>query len=106
MSMRALHRLAFAFSLAFALLLGEHAGLLHELGHGFQRIHAPSREKSPVHDACDKCFTFSQLSGPAPGALATLALVAAANELPRFVAIPAPSRTVVASRSRAPPSVP
>ena len=103
--MRPLRRLLFAFSLVFALLVGEHAGLLHELGHGFQRIHAPSQDKNPANDTCDKCFAFSQLSGPAPGAVPTLPLVAAANELPGFIAIPAPSRTIVASRSRAPPSL-
>jgi hypothetical protein len=102
--MRFLRRLAFAFPLVLVLLVGEHAGLLHELGHGFRRIHAPSQDKRPAGDTCDKCFAFSQLSGPAPGVLATLPLLAASNELPGFAAIPAPSRTIVASRSRAPPT--
>ena len=103
--MRFLRRFAFAFSLALALLVGEHAGLLHELHHGFQRIHAPSQEKSPARDICEKCFAYSQLSGPAPGMLAMLPRAAASDELPGFVAIPAPSRTIVASRSRAPPAI-
>jgi len=103
--MRSLRHLAFAFSLALALLVGEHAGLLHELGHGFDRIHAPSKDKTPASDTCDKCFAYSQLSGPAPGALATVFLAVAAIVLPGFIAIPAPSRTVVATRSRAPPAI-
>lgn len=98
-------RFVFAFSLALALLVGEHAGLLHELRHGFQRIHAPSQEKSPAGDPCEKCFAYSQLSGPAPAVLAMPPRVVASDELPGFVAIPAPSRTVVASRSRAPPAI-
>ena len=103
--MHPLRRLLFALFIVLALLADEHAGLLHELGHGFQRIHAPSQDKNPANDACDKCFAFSQLSGPAPGVVPTLPLVAAANEIPGFIAIPAPSRTVVASRSRAPPTL-
>ncbi len=103
--MRSLRCLGFALCLALALLLSEQGALLHELGHGLQRIQAPKQDHYPANDVCDKCFAFSQLSGPAPAAIAALPLVAAANELPGFIAIPAPSRTIVASRSRAPPAI-
>jgi hypothetical protein len=103
--MSPLRRLGFALCLAFALLLGEQGALLHELGHGFQRIQTPSQDQTPASDTCDKCFAFSQLSGPAPGAIAAVALVIAAVVVSSFVAITAPSRTVVATRSRAPPSI-
>ncbi len=103
--MKQIRHLGFALCLAFALLLGEHGALLHELGHGFQRIQTPSQDQTPAGDTCDKCFAFSQLSGPAPGAIAAVALVLATIFVSSFVAITAPSRTVVATRSRAPPSL-
>jgi len=103
--MRSLRRLSFSLLLLFALVAGEHAGLLHELGHGFQRIHAPAQDKNPANDVCDKCFAYSQLSGPTSGALAAVFFAVAATVLLGFIAIPAPSRTVVATRSRAPPAV-
>jgi sugar/nucleoside kinase (ribokinase family) len=97
--------LGFALCLAFALLAGERGALLHELGHGLQRMHAPQKDGAPAGDTCDKCFAFSQLSGPAPGACVALAIAVATAALGSFVAIPAPSRTVVATRSRAPPAI-
>src|SRR5690349_17263386 len=66
--------LGFALCLAFALLLGERGALLHELGHGLQRMHAPAKDGAPAGDTCDKCFAFSQLSGPAPSAAAALSV--------------------------------
>ena len=103
--MKPVRRLGFAIWLALALLVGEQGGLLHELGHGLQRIQTPTQHHYPGSDTCDKCFAFSQLSGPAPGAIAAVALLPAAIVASTFVAILAPSRTVVASRSRAPPII-
>lgn len=97
--------LGFALCLAFALLMGEHGALLHELGHGFQRIDHPAQHQYPGGDTCDKCFAFSQLTGAAPGGVAAAVLVLAAILIAAFAAITAPSRTVVATRSRAPPSI-
>ena len=91
--------------LALALLLGEHGALLHELGHGFQRIEHPTQDQYPGGDTCDKCFAFSQLTGAAAGAIAVAALALAAIVIALFAAITAPSRTVVATRSRAPPAI-
>lgn len=103
--MKRLRHLGFAACLALSLLLGEQGAVLHELGHGFQRIHAPAKDGAPAGDSCDKCFAFSQLSGPAPGAAAALAVAVATALIGSCAAIPAPSRTVVATRSRAPPAI-
>ena len=103
--MKRFRHLGFALCLAFALLLGERGALLHELGHGLQRMHAPAKDGAPAGDTCDKCFAFSQLSGPAPSAAAALAVATVTAVIGFFVAIPAPSRTVVATRSRAPPAI-
>ena len=59
----------------------------------------------PLPHDCVKCFVFSQLSGSAPAAIAALATVTEPIRHTPFVAIPAPTRTVVATRSRAPPTV-
>jgi hypothetical protein len=96
--------LGFALCVAFALLVGEHGALLHELGHGFQRIDHPTQDRYPGGDTCDKCFAFSQLTGAATGGIAVVAFALAAIVIALFVAITAPSRTVVATRSRAPPA--
>ena len=89
----------------FALAMGQQAALLHDLGHAVKRIHAPAGDQYPASDTCDKCFGFSQLSGPAPASVPAVALLVATTFHSSFVAIPAPARTVVASRSRAPPAV-
>jgi hypothetical protein len=90
---------------ALALAVGQQAALLHDLGHAVKRIHAPTQDQYPASHTCDKCFGFSQLSGTAPGGVHALALAADSLSFTSFAAIVAPSRTVVATRSRAPPAV-
>jgi len=94
-----------ALWVALALLVGQQAAALHDLDHAVKRIHAPAQDQLPGSDTCDKCFGFSQLSGSMPGSITDVAVLDASIPHSPFVAIPAPSRTVVASRSRAPPSV-
>jgi hypothetical protein len=90
--------------LALALLLGQQAAQLHDLGHAIQRIQTDSQDQHPGSDMCDKCSLYAPFSG------AAATFVAAALDLPPAAIIssfspflPAQSRTVVASRSRAPP---
>lgn len=112
--MKSLRVLGFAIWLALALLVSEQGVLLHELGHDLEHLQAAADDHADDHDHdhdrhhpaphdCVKCFVFSQLSGSAPAAIAALALVTEPILHTRFIAIPAPSRTVVATRSRAPP---
>jgi hypothetical protein len=54
---------AIAFFLALALVLGQHAGLLHGLTHATEQMHSKG---APAKVACDQCFACSQLSGVAP----------------------------------------
>lgn len=89
--------------LALAVSLGQQAALRHELGHAFQRLDAASHQQLPPADTCEKCAAYSALFGGLLAAPASLALAAAEHPLHAFVLIPAPRRTVVATRSRAPP---
>ncbi len=108
--MQSLRVLGFAIGLCLALLVSGQGVLLHELGHDLEHLQAAAHDDDHDHDGhhpaphdCVKCFVFSQLSGSAPAAIAPLATLAEAIRHTPFIAIPAPSRTVVATRSRAPP---
>ena len=58
--MRSSRRILFAFAVALALLFGEQAAALHDLGHAVDQIaHKGSAPGSP----CDQCFACAQLSG-------------------------------------------
>ena len=114
--MKSLRVLDFAIVLALAMLVSEQGVLLHELGHDLEHMQAAADDHDDDHDHdhdghhppphdCVKCFVFSQLSGSAPAAIAALATVTEAIRHIPFIAIPAPSRTVVAARSRAPPAI-
>ena len=96
-------RLYFAFLLAFALVAGQHAAQLHDLGHALKRVQ--QQDQHPGSDTCDKCSLYAPFSGGASAHVAAVAIVAAAIVAALFSFLPAPSRTVVAARSRAPPSV-
>lgn len=52
------------FFLAFVLVLGQHAGLLHALGHATEQL--TQKPGAPAKVACDQCFACSQLSGGTP----------------------------------------
>ncbi len=69
--------------LALALVLGQQAAQLHDVGHAIQRIQTDSHDQHPGSD---------------------LDLLPAAIITSFSAFLPAQSRTVVASRSRAPPS--
>jgi hypothetical protein len=95
-------RLASAFWLALALLLGQQAAALHALGHATERLH---QHEAPAPSTCDQCGAFTQFAGAAPAFVAAIAIVAGLDLVVSAAFTPAPSRTVVTSRSRAPPSV-
>jgi hypothetical protein len=88
--------------LAAALALAQQAALRHELGHAFKRMDAPAQ--LPASDTCDKCAAFSPFAGALPSATPLLPAAAAHDQAPRFALLPAPARTVVTARSRAPPA--
>jgi hypothetical protein len=100
-----LRRIAIAFGLALALLAGQQAAALHDLGHAAEQF-SQKKHSRHVPASCDKCFACAELSG-APGVgIPAVAIPAAANEVPF-----ATSETGVACaprlafRSRAPPSL-
>ena len=90
---------------ALALLVGQQAAALHDLGHAVKRINAPVQDQYPGADTCDKCFGFSQLSGSMPAAANAFLALDIAPILPSFVATQAPSRRVVVTRNRGPPTL-
>ena len=89
--------------IALALVVGQQAAALHDLGHAVKRIHAPAQEQYPGSDTCDKCFGFSQLAGSMPGATSAFFTLDAGFLYSSFFPAPAPSRTVVVTRNRGPP---
>jgi hypothetical protein len=93
-----------ALWLALALVLGQQAAALHDLGHAIQRINTDSQDQHPGSDTCDKCSLYAPFSGAAAAFTAPpVVLTAIVASLSAF--LPAQSRTVVSSRSRAPPSL-
>jgi hypothetical protein len=102
--MRGMRRFASAFWLALALLLGQHASLVHALGHATEQI-SKKKDSKPAPASCDQCFAFAELSnaiGTAPVAFAGLELAFAAHA----VSFPfdAPAHPRLAYRSQAPPT--
>jgi hypothetical protein len=102
--MKLLRRFGLAVWLAFALAVGGQAALLHDLGHALQKMNAPAQDQYPGGDTCDKCALYAPFSGAASVYVAVAAIVAAVVVAALFSFLPALSRTVVSSRSRAPPS--
>ena len=101
--MNLLRQFGFAVWLALALAMGGQAALLHDLGHALQKMHAPAQDPYPGGDTCDKCAMYAPFSGAASAHVAVAAIVAAVFVAALFSFLPALSRTVVSSRSRAPP---
>ena len=91
--------------LALALVLGQQAAQLHDLGHAIQRISTDSQDQHPGSDTCDKCSLYAPFSGAAAAFIAPPVVLTAAIVAALSAFLPAQSRTVVSSRSRAPPSL-
>jgi hypothetical protein len=93
--------LAFAFTLAFVLAIGQYAGAVHALGHATEQMsHKPG---SPAKIACDQCFACSQLSGGAPTVPVVHPAPAACAENPAAAFTPIALAATVVFLSRAPP---
>lgn len=89
--------------LALALLLGQHAARVHALSHAIKSVQDGSQEQHPGSNTCDQCSLYASFSAAAASFVAPPVVLTAAivTAFPPF--LPALSRTVVSSRSRAPP---
>jgi len=101
--MTALRRAGLLAFLALVFAFGQYAAAMHDLSHGMQRIHASPQDSQPAPDFCEKCLSFAQLSGAASSQPHVVAVVDATVVAALAASTPAQSRTVVHSRSRAPP---
>ena len=103
--MRPIRRLASIFWLALALLVGQQAAALHDLGHATQRLlHKQDSKTPPV--SCNQCFACAEISGAVAITVPDVPVVVscpprAADPVTHGVAFPAR----LAYRSRAPPSL-
>jgi len=57
--MKPLRRLGTALWLALALLVGQQAAALHDLGHAIQQVE--HKGSAPSSNTCDECFACAQL---------------------------------------------
>lgn len=100
--MKSLRKTGFLLWLAFALAIGQHAGLLHGLAHAAEKV-AQKQDSKPAPVKCEQCSLVAQLTGlsgtPPQTAFASGDLI----EADGWVSRSAPSPTRVAFRSRAPP---
>jgi hypothetical protein len=103
--MKSTRRFAIALWLALALLVGQQAAALHDLGHATERIaHHQDRKAPPA--SCDQCFACAELSSAVGVAHAVLPRVSAGVPVTCVVhdgAIFVAQR--LAFRSQAPPTL-
>ena len=101
--MHPVRRILLAFSLAFALLVGQQVAALHDLGHAVDRI--AHKSPLPFGSTCDECFACAQLAGAVGASLPAIPPVLLPDDAPRNTrcasATPAPR---FAFLSRGPPS--
>jgi hypothetical protein len=101
--MRSVRRLVLAFSLALALLFGQQAAALHDLGHAVDRI--AHKSPLPFGNTCGECFACAQLAGALGPALPTVPPVLLPDGAPRDVAcISAAAAPRFGFLSRGPPA--
>jgi len=102
--MTPLRRLGFAFWLALALLFGQQAAALHDLGHAVNQIE--HKGSVPPGSTCDQCFACAQLAGAATTTPPVLPLVAGHDAAPSaVVSTPACAAPRFAYLSRGPPAL-
>jgi len=101
--MRIFRRLGFALWLALALVAGQQAALLHDLGHASEKL-AQKQDTKPAPTKCDKHFAFTQLTGAAS---ASFEIPPVACSLAEFIAPETGARAAptLAYRSQAPPAL-
>jgi hypothetical protein len=79
--MHPVRRIVLAFSLALALLFGQQAAALHDLGHAVDRI--AHKGSLPFNNTCAECFACAQLGGAVGPALPAVAPVLLPDGAPR-----------------------
>jgi hypothetical protein len=102
--MKSTRRIAAAFWLALALLVGQQAAALHDLGHAAERLAQHQDSKTPPA-SCDQCFACAELSSAMGAVPVVLPQVSAGIPVTCFVhdaAIFVAPR--LAFRSQAPPT--
>lgn len=101
--MKRLRPFGLALWLAFALVMGQQAVLLHDLGHAFEQ----HDDGAPAESSCNTHFACAQLAS-AVGASPPIVPQAVESSLPAlsFEFKGASQRTRLAYRSQAPPSAP
>jgi hypothetical protein len=99
-----LRRFGFAVWLALAVVVGQQAVLLHDLGHAVERLADGTGKQLPAEKKCDTHFSCSQL-GSAVGSTAPALAVAdsTSQQVSPFVTTEASQRTRLAYRAQAPP---
>jgi hypothetical protein len=103
--MTRLRRLGFALWLALALLVGQQAVVLHDLGHARESL-GEQRDTQLPQKACEEHFLCAQLGSAVGSALLVLAHAAAgAIDSGVFLDALAPAAPRLAFRSRAPPTL-
>jgi hypothetical protein len=101
--MKLFRRFGFALWLALALVAGQHAALLHDLGHAAESL-AQKHDGKPQPAKCDKHIALSQFAGAASTALEIPAVEC--DTLESFASeTVAPLARVLAYRSQAPPAL-
>lgn len=102
--MRSIRRLASILWLALALLVGQQAAALHDLGHATGQLSHKQDSKNPS-STCGECFACAELSGAVGVTVPVLPVVAACTPRaadPIISSAASPAR--LAYRSRAPPA--
>lgn len=103
--MKPIRRLASILWLALALLVGQQAAALHDLGHATGQLSHKQDSKAPS-STCGQCFACAELSGAVGVTVPVLPSVAACTPRaadPVSSGVASPAR--LAYRSRAPPAL-
>ena len=103
--MRSIRRIASILWLALALLVGQQAAALHDLGHATGQL-SHKQDSNTSHSTCGQCFACAELSGAVGVTVPALPRVAACTPRaadPVASGVASPAR--LAYRSRAPPSL-
>jgi hypothetical protein len=103
--MKPIRRLATVLWLALALLVGQQAAALHDLGHATEKL-SQKHDSKPGSSTCDQCFACAELSGAVGTTLPTLpALDAAHAQCARPIEQGVAVAPRLAFHSRAPPTL-
>jgi hypothetical protein len=103
--MNSIRRVATAFWLALALLVGQQAAALHDLGHATEKL-SQKHDSKPGSSTCDQCFACAELSGAVGTTLpAQPALDAAHAQCTRPLEQGVAAAPRLAFHSRAPPTL-